>query len=99
MTFGGWGATLPAIKSRLEADAAAMGATFSAKPPTKARPNSGLVMACATPAVDNQGDFSAQADLVVAGMKRAGELRAWLLANAAILGKWKALVDEQKVCA
>lgn len=97
VTFGGWGAALSAIKTILEADAAAIGATFSAKPPTKARPNPGLVMACATPPIDNQGDFAAQQDLIAAGMRRAGELRDWLLANVATLRRWKVLVNEQKV--
>lgn len=97
VTFGGWGAALPAIKTTLEADAAAIGATFSAKPPNKNRPNPGLVMACATTPVDNQGDFAAQADPIAAGMERAGELRDWLVANIATVRKWKALVDEQKV--
>lgn len=99
VTFGGWGAALQMIKSHLEEDAAAIGATFSAKPPTKTRPNPGLVMACPTLAVDNMGDFTAQTDLIVAGIERAGELRSWLLTNTATLRKWKALVDEQKVYA
>lgn len=97
VTFGGWGAALPAIKNVLEADAAAVGASFSGKPPTKARPNPGLVMACATLPVDNQASFAAQQELIVAGMRRAGELRDWLLANVWTLRRWKVLVDEQKV--
>lgn len=97
VTFGGWGAALPAIGERLEADAAALGATFSAKPPTKARPNPGLVMSVRTKPVDNQSSFEAQRQSLTAGIERASEMRHWLLSNRAILWGWKQLVDQHAV--
>lgn len=96
VTFGGWGSALPAIKERLEQDAAELGAHFSAKPPNKTRPNPGLVMALPTAPIDNQGDFDAQRDQIVAGMKKAAELRDWLLRNQRVLRQWKALVDQNR---
>lgn len=92
-TFGGWGAALKQVRDEFEADAAAIGATFSAKPPTKVRPRPGLVMACATEPVDNQDSFEAQRDQIVAGMERALQLREWLVANETLLGEWRKKVE------
>lgn len=97
VTFAGWGAALPDIAERLEADTVALGASFAAPAPTKVRPNPGLRMSIPTDPVDNQGDFDAQRDLLIAGIRRAGELRAWLLANQNVLKAWKRLVDQHKV--
>ena len=97
VTFAGWGAALPQVRDQVEADAAALGASFSAKTPNKARPNPGLVMSIPTEPVDNQGDFDVQKELLIAGINRAGELRRWLLANQAVLARWKQAVDQYKV--
>ena len=96
VTFAGWGAFLPAIRQRLEADAAQLGAQFSAKPPTKTRPNPGLVMLLPTDPVDNQGSFEEQRDSLVAGIRRAQELRRWLLSEQDTLHRWADLVENQR---
>lgn len=92
--FGGWGPALPAVKERFEQDARELGASFVAKPPTKVRPNPGLVMTCPTPAIDNQGDFGQQRQAIVAGIQRAETLRCWLLNNSSLLQGWKRQVEE-----
>lgn len=89
VTFGGWGAAIQQVRDQFEADAAGLGATFSAKPPTKVRPRPGLVMACATEPVDNQRSFDDQRDQIVAGMKCALQLREWLVANETLLFEWR----------
>ena len=94
VTFSVWGAALPAIQNQLKADAAEIGASFSAKPATKVRPNPGLVMAIATAPVDNQGDFDEQVDVLSEGIRKAEWLKKWLLENQATLRRWKTLVDE-----
>lgn len=93
VTFGGWGVALKNVQDDFEADAAEIGATFSAKPPTKVRPRPGLVMACATEPVDNQSSFEDQHDQVVAGMKRALQLREWLVENETLLFEWRKKVE------
>jgi hypothetical protein len=95
-TFGGWGGALPAIKGRLAQDAAELGAQFASKVPNKTRPNPGLVMALPTAPVANQGDFDAQRDQIVAGMRKAAELRDWLIRNQRVLWQWKALVEQNR---
>lgn len=95
VTFQDWGAALPAIRSRLEADAAAIGASFAAKPPNKKRPNPGMVMMLPTDPVDNQGSFDGQRELVIVGMRKAELLRSWLIQNQAVLRAWKKLVEAQ----
>lgn len=97
VTFAGWGAALPHIKSSLEADSIELGADFEAKPPTKTRPNPGLVMSVATEPVDNQDDFDGQVDALEDGIAVASELRRWLLQNRATLHEWKRLVENHKV--
>lgn len=99
VTFSGWGVALDAIIGRLEADAIELGASFSAKTPTKIRPNPGLLMAVETEPVDNQGDFDAQRDALEDGMAVATELRRWLHANQDILENWQTLVENYKVTA
>jgi hypothetical protein len=96
VTFAGWGAFLPAIRARLEADAVQLGAQFSAKPPTKTRPNPGLVMSLPTDPVDNQGSFEEQRDSLVAGIRRAQELRRWLLGEQDLLHRWAELIENQR---
>lgn len=91
VTFQGWGVALPTIRSRLEADAVAIGATFAAQPPTKSRPNPGLVMMLPTAPVDNQGSFEAQRELILAGIRKAEVLRNWLIENQVVLAAWKKL--------
>lgn len=93
VTFGGWGTALNQVRSIFEADSAALGATFSAKPPTKVRPRPGLVMSCTTEPIDNQGNFESQRDHIVAGMRRATRLRDWLIANQSLLFEWRGLVE------
>ncbi|MCK8458660.1 PD-(D/E)XK nuclease family protein [Sphingomonas faeni] len=92
--FGGWGAALPAVNERFEQDARELGASFTAKPPTKVRPNPGLVMICSTPAINNQGDYGQQRQAIVAGIQRAEILRGWLLNNGPLLQSWKRQVKE-----
>jgi hypothetical protein len=92
VTFAGWGSALPAIRERLERDAAKLGASFNAKPPTKKRPKPGLVMAVATAPIDNKGDFDKQSALITAGIEKARNLRRWLLTNQEILRNWRSLV-------
>lgn len=96
VTFAGWGRVLPAIRERLEADTEALGAAFSAKPPTKVRPNPGLVMSVPCDPVDNQGSFQEQQDALVTGMHLARELRRWLISNQTILADWKDLTNKQE---
>jgi hypothetical protein len=94
VVFGGWGAALPAVKDRFAQDARELGASFAAKPPTKVRPNPGLVMTCPTPAIDNQGDFGQQRQAIVAGIQRAKILRSWLLNNGSLVQGWKRQAEE-----
>ena len=97
VTFAGWGAALSSTKERLVADSIELGATFSAKRPTKVRPNPGLVMALATEPVDNQGDFDAQRDKLKDGITTAALLRRWLLSNKNVLASWQRLVESEKM--
>ena len=96
VTFAGWGAALPVIRNRLEVDTVELGADFSAKSPTKVRPNPGLVLSIPTEPVDNQGDFDRQVDALEDGMAVASELRRWLLKNHESIFEWKRIVEEQK---
>lgn len=96
VTFAGWGAKLPAIEKRLEADSKEIGAFFEAHRPTKARPTPGLVMALHTEPVDNRNAFDLQRDAVARGIAKAMELRLWLLSNENLISGWKALVDNAK---
>ena len=93
VTFGGWGPALKRVKDVFSRDAAELSANFAAKPPTKTRPNPGLVMSCPTAPIDNQGDFAAQLDGIVSGIRTASRLRAWLLTNVELLRRWKAQVE------
>lgn len=97
VTFGGWGAALPSIKERVEADTRDIGAFFETKRPNKARPNPGLVMALPTEPVDNQGDFDAQRTALQHGIAAALRLRLWLLSNQSVIAGWKALIDQSGV--
>lgn len=97
VTFAGWGAALPRIRTRLEADAVELGADFSAKSPTKVRPNPGLILSVPTEPVDNQADFDSQTEALEDGMAVATELRRWLIQNQETLFEWKRLVETHKV--
>lgn len=92
VTFGGWGASMPVLKDVIERELAELGASVSAKPPTKVRPNPGLTIACATPPVDNQQDFAAQQTKLIEGIEQALNLRNWLITNVSTLREWKSLV-------
>lgn len=94
VTFGGWGTAMPVLKDVIERELAALGATVSAKAPTKVRPNPGLTVACATPPVDNQQEFAVQQAKLIAGIERAMALRQWLTANVSTLRAWKSLVTK-----
>ena len=96
VTFGGWGTALPVLKEAIERELAILSPIVSAKPPTKVRPNPGLTVACATPPVDNQQDFDAQRDRLIAGVKRAEVLRNWMRSNIPVLRAWKALADQHR---
>ncbi|BBU56433.1 hypothetical protein KU6B_26980 [Mameliella alba] len=96
VTFAGWGAALPGIRTRLEADTVELGADFSAKSPTMVRPNPGLVLSIPTGPVDNQGNFDTQIDALEDGMAVASELRRWLLGNSETLFEWKRLVETEE---
>ncbi|NOX73530.1 MAG: PD-(D/E)XK nuclease family protein [Alphaproteobacteria bacterium] len=96
VTFAGWGVFLPAIHERLQTDTTEIGASFSAKPPNKSRPNPGLIISIPTEPVDNQGSFSAQQDMLADGIETVLSLRKWLVENPYILQGWKVLIDEQK---
>lgn len=93
VTFAGWGPAVAAVSERFEADAKELGARFFAKPPTKVRPRPGLVMACATEPVDNQGDFDTQRQQIVAGLESAARLRDWLIKNQNVLNGWRRMVE------
>lgn len=93
VTFSGWGAALPHIIEQLAADAEAIGAEFTAKTPTKIRPNPGLVMSIPAAPVDNQGDFEEQVHLLEEGIRAAVRLKVWLVTNQGTLKRWKALVE------
>ncbi|ANT61909.1 hypothetical protein AYJ57_15745 [Salipiger sp. CCB-MM3] len=97
VTFGGWGAALPAIRAQLEADVQAIGAKFDAQKPTKVRPNPGLKMSIATSPVDNQGSFDEQRTEIEAGMVTADALRRWLTENQATLRRWQTLAEEAAI--
>ena len=92
VTFAGWGTRLQELKPILESDAAELAARFAAKSPTKIRPNPGLVMFIETEPVDNQGDFEAQKDALIAGVQQAEKLRRWLIGNQEKLEQWQRLV-------
>lgn len=92
VTFAGWGTRLQELKPVLEADAAELAARFAAKSPTKIRPNPGLVMFIETEPVDNQGDFEAQKDALIAGVQQAEKLRRWLIGNQEKLEQWQRLI-------
>ncbi|KQY16314.1 hypothetical protein ASE23_20235 [Rhizobium sp. Root73] len=95
VTFPGWGVAPSAVVDVMSADVAELGAIFSAKTPTKIRPNPGLVMALPTTPVDNQRDFYAQIEAISAGVVTAARLRNWLIDNQNVLSKWRALVDAE----
>lgn len=94
VTFGGWGRSIKALKDTIEADMAPIGAFVSADAPTKARPNPGLVVACPTPPVFNQGIFSDQRALLIRGIEQTVVLRDWLQGNVSRLRAWKVVVDQ-----
>lgn len=94
VTFGGWGVALKELKEMLIADTKSISAQFAAKPPTKNRPNPGLVMSVATNAIDNQADFEKQSSLIESGIREASKLRKWLLDNQETLWKWQRKVRE-----
>lgn len=96
VTFAGWGRALPVIRDRLEADTIELGGDFTTKPPTKLRPNPGLVLSVPTEPVDNQRDFDSQIEALEDGMAVASELRRWLIENQAILFDWKRLAELQQ---
>ena len=83
---------MPVLKDVIERELAELGASVSAKPPTKVRPNPGLTIACATPPVDNQQDFAAQQTKLIEGIEQALNLRNWLITNVSTLREWKSLV-------
>ena len=89
VVFGGWGGALKQVREALEKDAKPLGATFSAAPATKVRPNPGLVMSCPTEPIDNRGDFATQEPAIIAGIRQATSLRRWLIDNQRLLFDWK----------
>lgn len=96
VTFAAWGAALPAVRDKLEADTQELGACFDAPKPTKTRPNPGLKMSIPTPPVDNQADFDAQQDKTKEGIQVAVRLRRWLINNQDTLHRWRRLVKESE---
>lgn len=94
VTFAGWGFALPELRERFEHDVFELGASFSAKLPTKTRPNPGLVMWLPTEPVDNQGDFEQQRDLIEDGIREAQLLRKWLCSNTEVLISWKTIIEQ-----
>ena len=96
VTFAGWGAALPAIVDQLAKDVADLGAGFTAKPPTKVRPNPGLVMMLPTDPVDNQRDFDAQIEALEAGILAVAQMRKWLLSRKDVLFEWRRLVETHR---
>ena len=96
VTFGGWGPAIKQVREVFGNDAQELNANFAAKPPTKTRPNPGLVMSCSTPPVDNQRNLDDQIDAITNGIRTASRLRTWLLNNAELLLTWKTKVDAAK---
>jgi hypothetical protein len=96
VTFAAWGAALPDIRDKLEADTQELGASFDAPKPTKMRPHPGLKMSIPTPPVDNQADFDAQHDKIKEGMLVAVRLRRWLVNNQDTLQRWQMLVKKSE---
>lgn len=88
VVFPGWGAALDDVRDQFQRDVADLGPRFSSKPPTKVRPNPGLVMSCETLPVDNQADFNSQRPAIDAGILRAVELRDWLKVNGDLIRQW-----------
>lgn len=99
VVFPGWGAAINELREEFEHDTVSIGARFSAKRPTKVRPNPGLVMYCATKPIDNQADFRDQMCAVARGIERAIKLRDWLQDSEAVLRRWQARVRELGVVA
>lgn len=93
VVFPGWGQALPGLREEFERDTAAVGATFSAKAPTKVRPRPGLVMSWQTEPVNNQASFDEQRDVIARGIETARALRSWLKENEPTLLRWKRLVE------
>ena len=98
VTFGGWGSGMKDIVKSLESVAHEdltrfLNFTLSSKPPTKTRPNPGLVLSTPTCPVDNQGDFSAQRDTITDGIFKAELLRDWLLSHQDLLQQWREIVE------
>lgn len=93
-TFAGWGKAFPELREQLEADTKSLGAKFSAKPATKVRPNPGLVVSIPSEPVDNQSSFEAQRTKLESGIRRAQDLRRWLLENQETLHAWKQRIEE-----
>lgn len=90
VTFAGWGHAKAAMEAQLKAEAKDnltryLNLSLHAKPPTKTRPSPGLVLTTPTCPVDNQGDFSAQKDLIADGMLKARLLLEWLESHKPLL--------------
>lgn len=88
VVFPGLGAALATLRDQLERDTAALGASFSAKTPSKLRPRPGLVMACPTRPIDNQKDFGLQKEALELGIATALRMQTWLRENQPILQRW-----------
>ena len=95
VTFKDWGKALPTLKDQLKQDTKGLGGVdFRAKKARKDRPRPGLTMAIATDDVDHLGNFEEQKGNIIKCMRKAEELRSWLVSNQAILLRWKHLIDD-----
>jgi hypothetical protein len=94
VTFARWGLAFDAVKSRLYSDTEDYGFEFSAKKPTKNRPQPGLIMSLETSPVNNQGVFEDQPPYVEMGIRSALRLQSWLKNKQDKLFEWKRLVDK-----
>lgn len=94
VTFPGWGAVWPEIQQMIEGDTRDSGFLFGAATPTPKRPRPGLVMALATPPIDNQASFESQSEKLRQGIEAAMRLREWLKANRSVIESWGREVEK-----
>ena len=95
VNFYGWGDHFTALAGAMASDLA--GTPYRLVPTVNKRANgkSGLMIVAETPSIDNLSGFDAQRDLILAGMKAADDLRAWIWSHREVIRRWSMLVTSR----